>query len=609
MVFGIWLSSASNSKEALVAKFSLTSAETKKEIPAAPQEVQAATDAKPKEVEALSIVEATHPASDAEAASPENSDAPAPKDREVPLDESNEAPAQPVPPVLTPSSTATSNSTSASVSEAPPKPNAQKRFSWRSLVQPKGVHDPKPSLPSHREEAAKEAIARQEYVEHKILLSRSDKRARESALVVRDLIVGPFAAPSLAPPKNTRVAVTGAAATNAQKVRKVKQQLLEPKSAQKVIEQLRQLPSSDVPVAKTVEGVQIAVLFQGPIHAVCLSCSDEEAHTKHFAKLDKVAASSERHEGHTRERTLAADIASVTITSLDKIRSVLGDLNIVSLIATPGLGFGDPVGSPGILAGAVPTAKAVLAGVQEFTPQLLALGYATGQSILPSHEGLYPPTDRMSVITYWWGLEIVIPEPSVKYLGNVPSIAHTAINFLTALSVANDGVREIMPFVRYISQYIDAEFNSIQQQDKGKGVVCAATGDARRARAPALGLPRRSAVSSQPVDPKQPATPLDPKQSGPGPILFDPPLPSPGLGLGPMGVASVEGQTNREPSDGVPGLTVTPPTPPVSQVLEQAGAAQAPAVAPQGKAEASATCAAPATSPTEKAGEVNVAAA
>lgn len=49
------------------------------------------------------------------------------------------------------------------------------------------------------------------------------------------------------------------------------------------------------------------------------------------------------------------------------------------------------------------------------------------------------------------------------------------MNFLTALALIDSGVREILPFIRYISQYIDFEFNSIRGQDKGKGVVCAAT--------------------------------------------------------------------------------------------------------------------------------------
>jgi hypothetical protein len=49
------------------------------------------------------------------------------------------------------------------------------------------------------------------------------------------------------------------------------------------------------------------------------------------------------------------------------------------------------------------------------------------------------------------------------------------INLLTALSTMNGGVREILPFVRYISQFIDFEFNAIQSQNRGQGVVCAAT--------------------------------------------------------------------------------------------------------------------------------------
>lgn len=55
------------------------------------------------------------------------------------------------------------------------------------------------------------------------------------------------------------------------------------------------------------------------------------------------------------------------------------------------------------------------------------------------------------------------------------SISNTVMNFLTAMSIMNDGVREILPFVRYFSQYIEIEWNSIKAQDHGKGVICAAT--------------------------------------------------------------------------------------------------------------------------------------
>lgn len=49
------------------------------------------------------------------------------------------------------------------------------------------------------------------------------------------------------------------------------------------------------------------------------------------------------------------------------------------------------------------------------------------------------------------------------------------MNFLSALALINQGVREILPFVRYIAQFVEFEFDSIKKQDKGKGVVCAAT--------------------------------------------------------------------------------------------------------------------------------------
>lgn len=81
----------------------------------------------------------------------------------------------------------------------------------------------------------------------------------------------------------------------------------------------------------------------------------------------------------------------------------------------------------------------------------------------------------MSILTYWWGLEIAMPEPTMAYLDKAKSISHAAINLLTALSLVTEGVREILPFIRYFSQFLDFEWSAIKQQDRGKGVVCAAT--------------------------------------------------------------------------------------------------------------------------------------
>jgi len=150
-------------------------------------------------------------------------------------------------------------------------------------------------------------------------------------------------------------------------------------------------------------------------------------------------------------------------------------MHIVNLMTAPNMGLGQPGDGEGMFAGAIPTPQTVIEGIKMITPQLMALGYATGKAIVPDHAGIYPPLDRMSVLTYWWGLEIVLPPPTLKYLSGAESVSGSFINFLTAMAVVNDGIREILPFVRYIAQFMDFEFDAILAQNKGKGVVCAAT--------------------------------------------------------------------------------------------------------------------------------------
>ena len=178
-------------------------------------------------------------------------------------------------------------------------------------------------------------------------------------------------------------------------------------------------------------------------------------------------------------------------------------------------------------------------------------------------------------------------------LQNVPSVAHTVINFMTALSVASGGVREIMPFVRYISQYIDAEWNSIQQADQGQGVVCAATWIMPAALVPrAWDFPQPPASSPATDDQgaagntdasksapngATPAPPsADPSAAVPNPTLLTPPLPDPNhapVFVAPPGDPAARLQSVQgDPENGVPGVTVTPPTPPASDTLGKAAA-------------------------------------
>jgi hypothetical protein len=146
----------------------------------------------------------------------------------------------------------------------------------------------------------------------------------------------------------------------------VKAQLLEPKSASKIIGHLHAMSASSSDTGST---------NAGPIHAVCLDAVDKEIHEQHFVQLGSVA--------------------TATTTA---ISDALVNVHLVDLLA-PDMGFGAPASSPGLLAGAVPSAETIIDGFQQITPQLLALGYATGKAITPDHKGVVVPTDRLSVLT------------------------------------------------------------------------------------------------------------------------------------------------------------------------------------------------------------------
>ncbi|KDR75916.1 hypothetical protein GALMADRAFT_1331812 [Galerina marginata CBS 339.88] len=340
-------------------------------------------------------------------------------------------------------------------------------------------------------EHANEAAAKRQ----KVQLSSSDKRAQVSALAVRALIIGPT---SSAEPKMTP-------AIARPQLSKIKSQLMEPKSANKVIAQLRQLPATG---ELSLNGGH----SNGPIHAVCLAYTDVEEHNLHFSKLTPPDIQRDVSVQDTR-------FPGIVSAPLDALAGLFNEMHVVDLITSPDFGLGQPGNGEGLLAGAVPTAETVINGVKQITPQLMALGYATGQAIKPDHSGIYPPTDRMSVLTYWWGLEVLLPPPSLVYLSSAQSISGAVMNFLSALSLINNGVREILPFIRYISQFIDFEFSAIKKQDKGQGVVCAATWIM-----PAAMVPRPWDFPTQPPAPDNANEKPDPQTGsmGPAPIVSPP---------------------------------------------------------------------------------------
>lgn len=188
----------------------------------------------------------------------------------------------------------------------------------------------------------------------------SEKRAKESAVIVRSVIIGDHNTPrDLGSNKPKPVSKFDIA--------RVKSQLLDPKIAAKVITQLRALPAHANDAATTTNV---------PIHAVCLDMPDKDVQQQHFAQLQSVASA-----------------------SLSAVSTALAGVHLVDLVTAPNMGFGAPVTAQGLFAGSVPTAETVIEGIEQITPQLMALGYATGKAILPDHKGVIVPTDRISVIT------------------------------------------------------------------------------------------------------------------------------------------------------------------------------------------------------------------
>ncbi|KAG8692780.1 hypothetical protein FRC09_010963 [Ceratobasidium sp. 395] len=343
-------------------------------------------------------------------------------------------------------------------------------------------------------------------------VTRTDKRAVESALSLRTLIIGPAA---LDPKNDKGRRPNDSKASAAAALRKVNQQLLVPVEANRVIAALRELPPPDLPPA-TAERVETVRMKKGrvfgrggtkgeekhkhkeavkksegtvamPIHGCCLDLTDEEAEQKHFSKL-----TGSKFAAQEPGSALTGANANTGSADLSSLIPVLKDMRLVNLQASPDmcsvnaaslsadltapdLGFGQSADKNGPLAGSVPSAGSLVEGMEKVGQTLMSLGFASTTAVLPSHVGVYPPKDRMSVLTYWWGYEVVFPPPTMRYLGAVNSISGALLNFLTAFSLFSNGVREMLPFIRYIAQFIDFEWNAIKAQDKGRGVVCAAT--------------------------------------------------------------------------------------------------------------------------------------
>lgn len=105
-----------------------------------------------------------------------------------------------------------------------------------------------------------------------------------------------------------------------------------------------------------------------------------------------------------------------------------------------------------------------------------ALAEVSGAAIHATQDmsAFHPPLDRMAIFVHWWGFEITLPSATLLYLNTAHSVSGAFLSFLQTMAVGG-GVPELLPFIKYISTFMEVEYKAIQAQDEGHGVVVAAT--------------------------------------------------------------------------------------------------------------------------------------
>lgn len=254
-----------------------------------------------------------------------------------------------------------------------------------------------PKVEHEKKEKAREASKRASFPQR-----RSEKHARDSAVAIRTVISGHGA--------------DSAKRVTKPQMKKIKSQLMRPKSANLIIAQLRALPSPDghlvgesvneesIRKSRGIEGPDVkprgsevvgvsgtgevkAAKPSPPVRAVCLPGTELEMEALHFSKLSSTAVESAIPGAAPATPNAAPTTPSVVSSTLGTLLPLFNDLHVINFLMAPDFGLGQPGDGEGILAGALPTAETIINGVMQITPQLMEFGYATGKAILPDHKG------------------------------------------------------------------------------------------------------------------------------------------------------------------------------------------------------------------------------
>lgn len=263
--------------------------------------------------------------------------------------------------------------------EKPHQPESPKSRSLPTAVpKPTAVHTRKPSSTTAQPAKLGSIKVKERQVWYRQLKSKSpaSQSAKKSALIVRSLIIGP---PTASAPKVTKTKARP-------ELTKIKSRLVKPSSANRIIAELRALPVAEeqdtINTTAAVGGGHTS-RNPGPIHAVCLEHTDAEEDRLYFSKLNQATATDNINLNVT-------SLAEFGSASIDGLVSLMNEIHVIDLITAPNFGLGQPGDGDGVLAGALPTPETVIKGIEQITPQLMALGFATGRAIIPNHKGDAP---------------------------------------------------------------------------------------------------------------------------------------------------------------------------------------------------------------------------
>ncbi|KAK8853472.1 hypothetical protein IAR55_004179 [Kwoniella newhampshirensis] len=318
----------------------------------------------------------------------------------------------------------------------------------------------------------------------------TSRRATKSALALQQLILDSSPLPASFKPSNGhhngKIHFHPAVPQLRSKdVDRLKIQLLNPNQANLVIRKIRLLPSPpqvrrDVFEPACLESGRDRSRENGPIRAICLDCVEQQA-LGLIATAQQAQASQPflceklgeqgNEAGLSREATrkpkplpiLLSLLQSPAVTTQSQAgppkslkvnneadMKLSNDLLPFGLLCPPSaLSLHRP------LAGALPSSDTLKTGFEALVNAEKKI-YDVGS---PDHSGIVAPEDRMSVMTYWWGFELAMPPPTLAYLSKVRTICITLLELLSVIVYAvPGGARELAPFVKLISKYIETEF-------------------------------------------------------------------------------------------------------------------------------------------------------